>query len=88
MTQTVTAINMPVISVGSQGEAVRFVQKILIRYGYYNGAFDAKYGSLTKKAVEAFQQDYNQSLNPTTKLVIDGSAVSYTHLTLPTILLV
>lgn len=78
MTQAITAINMPQVSLGSQGESVRFLQKLLIRYGYYTGAFDAKYGALTKKAVETFQNDYNQSLNPTTILNVDGVVGKFT----------
>ena len=78
MTQTVTAINMPQISLGSEGEAVRFLQKLFIRYGYYTGSFDAKFGNLTKKAVENFQQYYNQTQNPATPLKVDGIVGKFT----------
>ncbi|MBD2184074.1 peptidoglycan-binding domain-containing protein [Aerosakkonema funiforme] len=72
-TQSATAsINMPELRLGSKGEAVRFLQKLLIRYGYYTGSFDAQFGSRTKQAVENFQITYNSSPNPSTVLLIDG----------------
>lgn len=51
------SINMPVLKNGDSGEAVRFLEQLLICYGYLSkNEFDAKFDADTKKAVEAFQK--------------------------------
>jgi peptidoglycan hydrolase-like protein with peptidoglycan-binding domain len=58
-------IDMPLIKQGDCGEAVRFVQQILICYGYLTSkSFDAEFGPVTEKAVKAFQTE--------NKLLVDG----------------
>ncbi len=58
-------VNMPVLRVGTKGEAVRFLQKLLITFGYLTPEqFDADFGPITKEAVREFQATYN--------LLIDG----------------
>jgi N-acetylmuramoyl-L-alanine amidase len=42
---------------GSQGDEVRRIQKKLKELGYYNGSIDGIFGSVTKKAVIAFQKN-------------------------------
>lgn len=44
------------IALGSKGEAVTRLQTKLQQLGYYNGALDGQYGSLTAAAVSKFQQ--------------------------------
>lgn len=58
-TQTaVASINMPVLQKGNSGEAVRFLQQVLIlRYGYQL-RFDAQFGATTENVVKLFQRDY------------------------------
>lgn len=41
---------------GSRGEEVRQIQKVLKREGYYNGTVDGIYGTGTKTAVRSFQK--------------------------------
>jgi peptidoglycan hydrolase-like protein with peptidoglycan-binding domain len=51
-------VNMPVLDRNDRGEAVRFLQQLLICYGYLgNDGFDAIFGLKTEKAVKAFQLD-------------------------------
>ncbi|OKH40545.1 hypothetical protein NIES2119_02735 [[Phormidium ambiguum] IAM M-71] len=52
---TTINISMPILKVGNSGEAVRFLQQVLIALGY-SIPFDAVFGNKTKKAVEKFQQ--------------------------------
>ena len=48
---------VPVLSkVGSRGEEVRQIQKVLKREGYYKGSVDGIYGTGTRNAVKAFQK--------------------------------
>ena len=63
MEPAATAINMPVLKLGDSGEAVRFLEQLLICYGYPN-SFNAQFDADTKKAVEAFQKAQ--------KLTVDG----------------
>ena len=42
---------------GSKGDEVRKIQKKLKELGYYNGAIDGIYGTATKNAVIAFQEN-------------------------------
>ena len=59
------SINMPVLKNGDSGEAVRFLEQLLICYGYLSRKeFDHKFDADTKKAVEAFQKAQ--------KLTVDG----------------
>lgn len=44
------------LRIGSKGETVREAQKLLHTLKYYNGKIDGEYGSLTEKAVKAFQK--------------------------------
>lgn len=54
--QTTTInISMPILQVGTSGEAVRFLQQVLIAIGY-KISFDAIFGNKTKKAVEKLQE--------------------------------
>lgn len=57
-------IDLPVLSLGIAGEAVRFAQQRLIAYGYHIG-FNGQYGPQMKVAVEHFQAYYGG-------LVVDG----------------
>ncbi|SKB12833.1 Endopeptidase, cell wall lytic activity [Planktothrix sp. PCC 11201] len=67
-----TAIGLSVLSVsqpasaaltrGDSGQGVKSVQYALQNYGYFNGRATGYFGSVTKHAVIAFQQDYG--LNP------------------------
>ncbi len=41
---------------GDSGSAVKTVQKLLKKLGYYSGSIDGDYGNGTKKAVQAFQK--------------------------------
>lgn len=55
-TNQTTTINMPVLQSGTSGEAVRFLQQLLICYGYMTSDyFDAKFNAATKSAVQDFQ---------------------------------
>lgn len=51
-----SAISLPRLVRGDKGEAVRFLQQLLIGLGY-NVRFDAEFGSNTETAVKNFQQD-------------------------------
>ena len=57
-------IELPVLSLGVAGEAVRFAQQRLIAYGYRIG-FNGQYGPQMKAAIEHFQAYYGG-------LVVDG----------------
>ncbi|MFB2938808.1 peptidoglycan-binding protein [Aerosakkonemataceae cyanobacterium BLCC-F154] len=59
-TNETTTINMsmPILKVGTSGEAVRFLQQVLIALGY-SIPFDAVFGNKTKKAVEKFQKAHS-----------------------------
>jgi peptidoglycan hydrolase-like protein with peptidoglycan-binding domain len=50
------------LSRGDSGQGVKSVQYALQNYGYFNGRATGYFGSVTKHAVIAFQQDYG--LNP------------------------
>ena len=49
--------HMPVLQKGQAGEAVRFLQKFLICYGYFLG-LDGQFGHQTEQAVKYFQSSY------------------------------
>ena len=48
-------LNKPVLKEGSRGEAVKELQDLLQEYELYTGAIDGIFGSVTTKAVKAFQ---------------------------------
>ncbi|MBD2776446.1 peptidoglycan-binding domain-containing protein [Iningainema tapete] len=58
-----SANTAPVLKIGSQGQAVRDVQKYLKQQGYYTGAVDGIYGRATAASVEAYQQRYTNLRN-------------------------
>ncbi len=61
VSSSTTTINLPVLKHNTSGEAVRFLQQILICYGYMTSDyFDAKFNQVTEDAVKAFQ--YNHGL--------------------------
>ncbi|MCI1859348.1 MAG: peptidoglycan-binding protein [Sporolactobacillus sp.] len=45
------------LSAGSKGEAVKYLQDYLKRFGYYPGKIDGLYGPLTRRAVLAVQKE-------------------------------
>jgi len=45
------------VTIGSQGDTVREIQKALKNNGYYSGEIDGIYGENTKAAVKNFQRD-------------------------------
>ena len=58
--QTVT-VQLPVLQMGDQGEAVKAVQRILSTYGYHlgsNNPYDGKFQKLTDAAVREFQDGH------------------------------
>ncbi|HEY9853503.1 MAG TPA: peptidoglycan-binding domain-containing protein [Leptolyngbyaceae cyanobacterium] len=62
VSNSITTINMPVLKRNTSGEAVRFLQQILICYGYMTSDyFDSKFNQVTEDAVKAFQ--YSRGLN-------------------------
>ncbi|MBW4505882.1 MAG: peptidoglycan-binding protein [Scytonematopsis contorta HA4267-MV1] len=53
---TASGINLPALKQGDSGEAVRFLQQVLIHLGYLNSSnFNANFGTNTKQAVINFQ---------------------------------
>ena len=71
---------------GSEGEAVRTLQKRLKELGYYNGSTDGRFGEGTTAAVMAFQLTNNLTVDgkagPATQRMLyhSGSAISYAAL--------
>lgn len=53
----------PILSVGSQGQAVRDVQALLSQQGLYKNAPDGIYGAQTQAAVRQFQQSQNLAVD-------------------------
>ncbi len=51
-------VSLPLLKVGSSGESVRLLQKILLRLGF-DLAFTATYDETTAAAVVAFQANNN-----------------------------
>ncbi len=43
--------------IGSQGEEVKSIQRVLKEKGYYSGSIDGIFGTATKRAVTEFQRD-------------------------------
>lgn len=52
-------VNMPVLQRGTQGEAVKTVQRVLQLTRDYSSTVDGDFGILTEKAVKAFQKRSN-----------------------------
>jgi peptidoglycan hydrolase-like protein with peptidoglycan-binding domain len=48
-------VNMPILMIGSSGNAVKIVQNVLKLNGYYFGFVDGYFGTMTKVAVIQFQ---------------------------------
>ncbi|MGI8502281.1 MAG: peptidoglycan-binding domain-containing protein [Hassallia sp.] len=73
-----SANTAPVLKLGSQGQAVRDIQKYLKRQGYYTGTVDGIYGRATAASVEAFQQSNTNLRNDgilgrrTWDVILDG----------------
>ncbi|MGA9382226.1 MAG: peptidoglycan-binding domain-containing protein [Phormidium sp.] len=58
-TNQTTTLNMPVLQAGTSGEAVRFLQQLLICYGYMTSDnFNANFNEVTKSAVKSFQANH------------------------------
>jgi peptidoglycan hydrolase-like protein with peptidoglycan-binding domain len=55
---TEAPVNMPVLKFGSSGEAVTTVQEVLTISQHYRGSIDGQFGTLTDRAVRAFQQSF------------------------------
>lgn len=53
-----TATPAGALKLGSQGEAVREIQRKLKTLGFYNGQADGDFGPGTEEAVKAFQEQY------------------------------
>ncbi|MBE9223886.1 peptidoglycan-binding protein [Phormidium sp. LEGE 05292] len=53
---TTINISLPVLKIGTSGEAVRFLQQVLIALGYQI-SFDAVFGTETQKVVKNFQAE-------------------------------
>ncbi|MGB8686276.1 MAG: peptidoglycan-binding protein [Microcoleus sp.] len=48
-------VNMPILKIGSSGDAVKIVQNVLKLNGFYKGSVDGIFGSITEAAVKKFQ---------------------------------
>jgi peptidoglycan hydrolase-like protein with peptidoglycan-binding domain len=55
---TEAPVNMPVLKLGSSGEAVTTVQEVLTISRHYRGSIDGQFGTLTDRAVRAFQKSF------------------------------
>ncbi|MEG5037942.1 MULTISPECIES: peptidoglycan-binding protein [unclassified Microcoleus] len=55
---TAAPVNMPILRLGSSGEAVATVQEVLKSSKHYGGKIDGDFASLTDKAVRAFQKSF------------------------------
>jgi peptidoglycan hydrolase-like protein with peptidoglycan-binding domain len=55
---TEAPVNMPVLKLGSSGEAVTTVQEVLKISKHYGGQIDGQFSTLTQKAVRAFQKSF------------------------------
>ncbi|MCX7593638.1 MAG: HlyD family efflux transporter periplasmic adaptor subunit [Fischerella sp.] len=61
--------SQPLLQLGSQGTVVSQLQTQLQKLGYYYGAIDGKFGTITQAAVTKFQQEKHLSANG----VVNGS---------------
>lgn len=64
------ASSMPVVSRGSTGEAVAYLQTELKRMGYYSGDIDGQAGSYTVTAIKGLQTNWNKVYG---SFAVDGS---------------
>lgn len=71
-----TPPNVPVLALGSEGEAVRALQARLRELRYFSGAIDGKFGPRTQGAVTEYQTDNG--------LIIDGKVGRQTRESLAT----
>jgi peptidoglycan hydrolase-like protein with peptidoglycan-binding domain len=55
---TEAPVNMPILRFGSSGAQVSNVQEVLKISKHYNGEIDGDFGTLTEKAVRAFQKSF------------------------------
>lgn len=55
---TEAPVNMSVLRFGSSGQAVATVQEVLKMSKHYGGKIDGDFGTLTDKAVRAFQKSF------------------------------
>ena len=54
---TITTVTMPVLYPGNNGDAVRYLQQVLISLGYHVVQFNANYDRYTYQGVLEFQRD-------------------------------
>lgn len=50
---------LPILRVGSQGNAVILLQQLLESQSYRTGGIDGKFGSRTEQAVKKFQENFD-----------------------------
>src|SRR5690606_15351710 len=67
-----------VLTVGCEGQDVRYLQGVLNKLGIYNGDFSGHYDLLTMEAVKTFQKAYYLQVDgivgpDTSKLLLDPS---------------
>lgn len=83
---TISSTGYVVLEEGSEGDAVRKLQKALKDMGYYSGSVDGSYGSGTASAVMAFQRMNDLTVDgkagPATQRVLYGTGTSITYSTL------
>ena len=65
-----------ILSMGSRGQEVRELQKLLKERGYYRDSIDGKFGQKTKEAVKAFQKDFNKNPNMLAQYTQDNKTYS------------
>ncbi len=85
-TSSISSTGYVVLEEGSQGDAVRKLQKALKNLGYYSGSVDGSYGSGTIAAVMAFQRANDLTVDgkagPATQRVLYGTGTSISYATL------
>lgn len=85
-TSDVSSTGYVVLEEGSEGDAVRKLQKALKDMGYYSGSVDGSYGSGTVSAVMAFQRQNDLRVDgkagPATQRVLYGTGTSISYATL------
>jgi N-acetyl-anhydromuramyl-L-alanine amidase AmpD len=58
-------INLPTLQRGSTGEAVRFLQQMLIAFGFLdNDSFNAEFKTTTEQAVKQFKKEILKQSKP------------------------
>ncbi|MGB6295814.1 MAG: peptidoglycan-binding domain-containing protein [Rivularia sp. (in: cyanobacteria)] len=55
--------SLPVIQRNQKGEAVRFLQQLLLGYGFEKVEFQSEFDERTENAVKNFQEQRNLSVN-------------------------